>query len=279
MQSRVRETVELYGIRETYHLDVLSSEVRHFDFDPACPAASGHFLEAKLQIIEEFNKYGIDVTSETVTQPFVGRIGYAASTRADHGSETLFTGGRSILLTPMIYHGSMRYDGAGAGRMGILLGILDGAGSGWTENLVHEAEYLSGYYLDTFPMEFLYDRRMLDVLEDGSDLLVDYGEDSHVKANLHAMTYEIAVSGRVLGKNFTSFAPGFRTGSWLAFSLDGGSLTYPSPDGWEDGCAVMAVALTAEGEGACIPCLITGGCIRIGMPAVTPVRVTKANVT
>lgn len=273
LKQRVKDTVELYGINTTYHLDVLSSEVRRYDFDPACPAAADECLQAKIALIEEFNKYGIDITSETVTHPFVGHIGYAATTRAGHSKETLFPGERNIPLTPMVYHGFIRYDGGGDGKKGILRGILEGSGSGWGENIEMEREYLDAYYLQTLPMGFLYNRVMLDYREEGPLVYIDYGNDSYVKANTEELTYEIVVDGCVLGKDWTTFAPGFKKGSYLVYSLDGGTLCWKAPYGWNDGMALRAVTLTGDGEGEVLDCRVENGKVCIDMPAHTPVRV------
>ena len=75
LAKRVNKTVEMYGIHTSYHLDVLTSEVRRYNFEKGYEAAADINLEAKKAIIQEFNKYDIDITSETLAHPFVGRLG------------------------------------------------------------------------------------------------------------------------------------------------------------------------------------------------------------
>ena len=74
MQDRVKKTVELYGLNVSSHCDVLSAEVLRFDFDPQCPASADRSLKGKLDVIKEYEKYGIDLTSENVAHPFVGHM-------------------------------------------------------------------------------------------------------------------------------------------------------------------------------------------------------------
>lgn len=268
MQERVRKTVELYGFDTSYHLDVLSSEVLHYDFDPAWPAAADANMAAKFAVVDEFNKYGIDLTSETLTHPFMGRIGYAWSTR-DNRQMVLFPGERYIPLTAMVYHGIVRFDDSGDR----LWGIIRGAGARWSEIGEHEAEDVEGYYLQTLPLGFLCHLPMAEYLEDGAKVHVSYGLQSYVDVDLDEKTYRIVVEGRNVARNFTTFAPGFTPGSYLAYSLHGGELRYPTPQEWADGIPLRAVTLTGDGEGDTVAACVQGGEVVLEMPARTPVRI------
>ena len=276
MQQRVKQTVETYGIGKSYHLDVLSSEVRRYDYDPAGPAAADAGLHAKLAIVDEFNKHGTDITSELLAHPFVGSIGWAWAAR-DERRSVLFPGEKYIPLTSMVYHGTIDYNcRRGRGDGSLLWAMIQGAGGGWTESyeIAQEPENLKWHYVLTFPMALLADRQIEDYREDDGGVFVDYGPAGHVRVNVDARTYEIVVDGRTVGRNWTTFAPGFREGSYLAYSLRGGPLEYAAPDGWADGARIEAVTLTGDGEGERISGMIAGGKVALEMPAGVPVRVT-----
>ncbi|HHY83523.1 MAG TPA: hypothetical protein GX505_12740 [Clostridiales bacterium] len=275
MQKRVKQTIETYGIHTTYHLDVLSSEVRRHDFDLFCQTAADENLQGKLAVIKEFNKYGIDITSENVAHPFAGEIGYAWWTRHNPGA-VLFPGEEIIPLTPMIYHGFIQYNCAGYGKKDMLAGMIRGASTTWTETEQDiGTEHIRAFYLQTLPMGLLYDLKMEDYRAEGFKVLVEFENDSRICADLQNLTYSITVNGRIIARNWTTFAPGLKEGSYLAYSLDGGMLEYDAPEGWHDGVNLKAVVLTEEGEGHSIPCSLKNGRIYIDMPADKPVRITR----
>ncbi len=271
MQERVRKTVELYGINTSYHLDVLSSEVRHYDFDPQWPAAADANMEGKYAVIAEFAKYGIDITSETLTHPFIGKISYSWNTR-DNRETVLFPGEAYIPLMAMIYHGLLHF----ADYEDRLSGIARGAGARWSEIGEHEAEDVEGFYLQTLPLGFLCARQMEDYRQQGVQVRVSYGADSSVEVDFSARTYQITVDGRLIGRNWTTFAPGYKAGSYLAYASQAGEMRYPAPEEWADGQALRAVILTGDGDGDEVSAVCQAGEVVLMMPAGKPVRVTRA---
>ncbi len=270
MQERVRKTVELYGLNTTYHLDVLSSEVQHYDFDPNWPAAADANMAGKFAVIAEFAKYGVDITSETLTHPFIGKMSYAWSTR-DNRETVLFPGEVYIPLTAMIYHGLIRFDDGGDR----LWGIVRGSGARWSEMGDHEATDVEGYYLQTLPLSFLSDRQMLDCRQEGTRVCVSYGPDSSVEVDFSDRTYQITVDGRLVAHNWTTFVPGFKPGSYLAYALQAGEMRYPAPAEWADGQPLHAVILTGEGDGEEVSAELQAGEVVLAMPAGKPVRVMR----
>jgi hypothetical protein len=274
MQERVQKMVELFGIHTSYHLDVMTSEVRRYDFNPLWMSASDIGLQEKKEIINEFNHYGIDITSECLSHPFVGHIGFAYWTRYNAKS-CLYLGEEIIPLTSMIYHGTIQYNSAYEGIMDILDSLILGGYAGLGEVQQIEAKHLRGYYLLSMPMGLLYDHQICDYKIDGSKIHIGYGNNSYIQIDKKAKTYEIVLDGRLIGRDWSTFAPGFRPGSYLAFSLHGGELQYPAPEGWLDGSIVRAVTLNEEGEGPEVSCFIQHGMIRMNVPANIPVRIVR----
>lgn len=275
VRERVKKTRELFGIRSTYHLDVLTSEVCRYDFDPACPTAADASLLCKQAIVKEFNKYDIDITSETLTHPFVGHIGYAWSTR-DNPTATLFPGERYIPFSGMIYHGTIPCGGAHVDKLGLLWGMLRGANAWYSEAFGEEKRDVQGYYLLTLPNGFVDERQIADIIEDGTVMTTIYDKDNYVKVDFATKSYDIVIDGRLVGHNWTTFAPAFTQGGYLAYGIDAGPISYLAPEGWQDGMALRAVTLTINGDGDCVPCNIKEGMITIDVPAGVPVRVTPA---
>jgi hypothetical protein len=69
--QRVRDTLSRYPIKESHHIDAF-----HFrpdkDHSLESPSSRQKNMRGLKLIIEEFNKYGVDVTAEGLTGFFVG---------------------------------------------------------------------------------------------------------------------------------------------------------------------------------------------------------------
>ncbi len=272
MQERVKKTIDLYGIHTSYHLDVLSSELLRYDFDPNFQASAQKSFEAKLKIIKEFNKYGIDISSESLLHPFVGHMGHALWPRESRNA-SLFKGEKLIPLVPFVYHGTIAYCGQANNKESMLREMVKGSRIFHGEEEFTD-EDIQAIYIQHMPIDQFYDKKM-DLIEESNDTIrVIYDEKSYVLVDTKEQKYEIVNDGMVIGKNWTTFLPGTKPGSYLAFSLDGGKMSYPVPKEWKDFSVLKAVSLTITGEGNEVQCMIQNGQIVIDMPANTPVRVT-----
>lgn len=272
LAERVKRTVETYGIHSSYHLDVLTSEGRRYDFEPEWAAAADLSLESKKAVVYEFNKYGIDITSEILSHPFVGVIGMAWTTR-DNPKDTLFPGERYIPLTSMIYHGTIQYNNFVGSDDDILRGIITGSYAGWCDVSEVREQDLKAYFLQGIPMGLLYDYKIEDYQEDDSSIFIEYENNSSVSVDKKNKNYRIFVNGQLIAHDWSTFAPGVKEGSYLAYATKAGAIEYPVPAGWNKEMAIRAVSLTEEGEGATVDFSICNEKITIQMPGNTPVRV------
>ena len=273
MQKRVKETIDRYGIRGSYHLDVLSSEPLRYDFDPEYPASAEKSHKGKLSIIDEFNKYGIDVTSETLLHPYVGHIGFGLHARTDHYS-VFFTGEKFIPLVDMVYHGTISYEGGGRTEQAMLMGLMKGSSIFVSEEGI-KAEDIHWIYLHQMPVGLLYDKKMELISEKDGITTVTYDAGTYVKVDFGKKNYEIQVDGRIIAKDWSTFLPGFKPGVYLAFSKKGGVFSYPAPEGWDEKTKFKTVTLTLEGDGSEILGTIRNGIFSMDIPAATPVRVFR----
>lgn len=100
-------------------------------------------MEYKFDVIKEFEKYGITVTSEGLTHPFAGKIGYAWRLNANENK--LFTAEQIIPLTAMIYHGIVPY--SGRGKEAVIFGANMVPG-----NIDNEDDFTKEFFLKTLPV-------------------------------------------------------------------------------------------------------------------------------
>lgn len=273
MRQRVEKTVAMYGLHTSSHIDVLSSELLRYDFDPENPSSADSSIEGKFAIIEEYNRLGIDITSETLQHPFIGRLGYALWTR-DNRKDTLFPGEKYIPLTYMVYHGTIGYCGPGGSKTEMLWSLVRGSFYFWEENHT-DPTHIQWIYLQNLPLGMLHDKVMQEVVEEGEVIRVDYGNQSYVWVDFEKQSYRVVVDGNLVAADWTTFVPGFRKGSYLAYSLEGGEFRYPVPLIFGPAEKLNAVVLTFEGEGEKIPCAVENGQVKMNIPAKKPVRITS----
>lgn len=273
MQDRVKKTVELYGVKNSYHLDVLSSELLRYDFDPQYPASAEKSYKGKLRIIGEFNKYGIDITSESLVHPFVGHLGFALWPR-DERKSTLFKGDQYIPLIPFVYHGTIGYCGSARNDDEILWCMVRGSKCFPSEDRITDHDILS-IYIEHIPVDMFYDKKMEHYEQNGSKIKVTYDENSYIEVDFEKKNYEIVCDGQLIGTNWTTLVPGFKPNSYLAYSRDGGQLDYPLPSLFRSAKKLRATTLSFDGEGGEIPCNINGSHLLINLQAGVPVRISN----
>jgi hypothetical protein len=206
--------------------------------------------------------------------PFVGYLGYALWTRMNTG-EIYFSGEKFIPLIAAVYHGTIQYNCSGDSKKEILQGFILGGNYGFE---LDREDYgpVKWCYLQSLPMGELYDEKIEDYNEEDGVVNIKYSGDSYIRVDRKNQKYEIAHNGRVIGKEWTTFVPGVKPDSYLAYSLDGGEMSYAVPEGWNERSELRAVQLTIKGEGGKIPVNVSENKIVISMPASVPVRVSMA---
>ena len=274
-KERIAKMMSMFNIKDVTHFDVLSSEPLRYDFDSVYPASAHTNYLAKLNLIKEYNKYGVDVSSETLSHPFVGHISYAYHTRMNP-QDRYFTAEKFIPLIPAIYHGTIGYNSTSSDTIKsnqILDQFITGSRFGY-ELEKEDYKFIKMTYLQNMPMNKLYDEKWEDYSEVDDSYFIKYTNNSHVKVDKKTKCYEIVYKGKVIGKDWTTFIEGVKASTYLAFSLEGGLMEYDSPNGWLDNSKLKAVTLTKKGTGEFIPCKIENGKFKIDMPASVPIRIS-----
>ena len=85
------------------------------------PFCAYDFQQAKLEILKDFNEHGIDVTSENLTAPYVGRIGHVW---ALFNGGTFWKGEEAVPLGNFIYHGAASWNSGNARNTAAILESL-----------------------------------------------------------------------------------------------------------------------------------------------------------
>lgn len=276
MAARVEETLRRFGIEFSYHLDVLTSEARRYDFSPACPSCALENVGYKKKIVGEFERYGVDVTSEDLTLPFIGVIEYALHTRY-HFGERLFPTEKVIPLTTMLFHGRVRYGMGAVGKRERLYAAAYGATCGLDcVGASLGRDQIDCLYLHDMPMQLLARREVLTCREEGERLTVFYEGDSAVEADFGSGSFRIIADGRTVTEDGLTILPAFDgSGDTLVYSDRDRTVGLPCSEK-----AVTVSSLGFEGVIGCGEALPQEGMLTLQLTGGVPVRVsTKSDRT
>jgi hypothetical protein len=109
--ARAKYTCERYKLRETTHVDVLSYFPIRNDWDPRNSASGIKNLAARFNIVDEFARHGVDVSSEALRYPFIGKMSCFWYMQ---GPRPCPFGGKPIPLLPTVYRQSAVWGGQAA---------------------------------------------------------------------------------------------------------------------------------------------------------------------
>jgi hypothetical protein len=268
--ARVQRTVKQMPVRDSYHIDVLSAVPMRRDYHPLSPESTRDSLEGKLAIIREFNRHGVDVTSEGFTAPFVGAIGHGWHFwRRD---ESVFAGDEGVPFLPMIFHGGPTTYGRGGKKSSTFSqeSALYGASysTDWNKHTT-SAQLADPIYLIVAPWTLLRDRKMQDYQRSGTRCRVSYSADTFVEVDQASAEWRVVVDGRTIVENDLAVVP---KGDLLAvYARTARSATVRLPD------ALVGKALratnAATGEDVSPRVKLGGGNVHLDLPAAEPVLI------
>ncbi|KPK84881.1 MAG: hypothetical protein AMS27_08830 [Bacteroides sp. SM23_62_1] len=238
--DRVRNTLKQYPfIKETYHLDVLAggyNNGRKYDFNPDSPAGAQKNFDGKKMIIQEFNKHGIDVTTEDFSGFFVGHVGFFLKILDQ--DNVYFRNEEKIPLIPFIYHSKTNYGMRMRGDRGFLQRLIYGDNMGTNDP--------GSYILDALPRHLMYGKAMDFYTKDGDYEKIIYEDGSYIEVNYATLKYTVSLKDRVIAKDFTSFVPR-NDYTYFACCKFGGRLNYPIPGKWSARDKIKVYRMNEDG--------------------------------
>ena len=240
--KRIKRIVEYLGIKDSYHIDVTSCEARRYDFSEDMMAAADENIIYKKKIFEEFEKYGIDVTSERASEPFVGAMGHGW-TSGFNANGSMFKNDEAIPLIPMILNSRISYVTERAfAKKELISALIQGAKPGFGDVTAFNDDYIMSYYTVGI-ISLLLDRQPIDKYEsDGNDITVTYENGAVIKANLKDEGYCVVYNGEVIAENWTTVAPSPSDDTrYYAYSLEDKEVKIPYTN-------AKITVLTADGE-------------------------------
>lgn len=272
--ERVRYTCERYKLPGTIHVDVLSYFAIRNDWDPQHPASGIRNLVAgRYRILDEFKKHGVDVTSEGLRYPYIGKISlawYASN------PEPCPFGGQPVPMRSMIYRKSALWGRTGkrGDPANLPLAMFYGESQhGIFGGTSLEAGLVETFYLYMVPW-FHLNRLNIEGFERTGDRTVTTleGTGNRVDIDWAKNSYSVTLNGAEVARDNATFCP-LGTDRLALYTLSDGPLTAVLPDGW-DAAKVVAASLATSGKTAmAVTC--DGRKATVDMKARTPVMIYR----
>lgn len=245
-RARVEGAARLYKLRNTTHVDVLSWFAIRNDWDPDCPASGiVNLYEGRYRIFDDFKRHGLDLTSESLRYPWLGRIA-ASCNEPDLWGECPF-GGQRVPIVPTVYRKSLIHGGANAQdltkrALDLLYNVHTLMWDPWTYGLEEEVDRLTEtFYLHYVPWFLTSALNTLDYRRDGDWETLTLERDSAIVVNEPEERYRVRYQGHEIMRDGAVFAP-LGIDKLAFYALQEGPLRCALPAGWDPG-ALRAYSL------------------------------------
>lgn len=233
--ERVRYTCEQYKLRETTHVDVLSYYAIRNDWDPKHPASGIRNLTAgRYRVLEEFAKYGVDVSSEALRYPMIGHI---SNFWYGQFSNVCPFGGTVIPLLPLIYRKSAVWGYSGGSKADHSLDRINqlfygGCPHSILRGDIDRTQITDTWYLGLLPWFHLHTLNIESFDRDGDQVTIGMEGNSHILLDWTKKSYSIVLNGVEVARDDSTFCP--VDNERIAFyTLVSQTLTATLPAGWK----------------------------------------------
>ncbi len=245
---RIAYTLDRYRIESSILIDAMSWFAVRNDWDPRRPASGfSNLVAGKFKIVDEFRRRGVEVTSEKLRYPFIGKM--ALTMNGPNGSCCPF-GGEAIPLFPTVYRGSAIWGGSGDGKIDPQEEIFWNTRSAlWFQANTDRATIADFYYLVVLPFAKLHKLAVEDYERNGTVRRLILERQSEVTMDTASDSYAARIGGIEIARDNATFCP-IDDNRIAFYSRTARTLRYPLPAGW-DAHTLTARALTLQGRVAC----------------------------
>lgn len=274
--ERVRYTCERYKLPGTIHVDVLSYYAIRNDWDVKHPASGIRNLYAgRYRVLEEFRKHGVDVTSEGLRYPFIGKMSmcwYAG------GPAPCPFGGKPVPILSLIYRKSAVWGRAGnSGDLPLLLMMFYGEAQHSIFNGDAPVErMLDSFYLAMVPWFRLHLLNVEGFERAGERTITTLeGSGNRVSIDWEKNSYSVMLDGIEVARETATFCP-LGKDRIAMYSIADGPLTATLPAGWSPQ-ELTAMTLFAEKKEPA-KFSLDGRQVTVQMQARRPVMLYRARI-
>ncbi|MGH9353197.1 MAG: endo-alpha-N-acetylgalactosaminidase family protein [Terriglobia bacterium] len=272
--NRTDYTCKRYRLRDTIHTDVLTYYSIRNDWDHEHPASGiKNLTEGRYKVLDEFAKYGVDVSSEALRYAFIGKVSYYWYAQ---GPAPCPFGGQPIPLLPMIYRQSAAWGQSGkaptfADKMLEML-FYNGCPRSWITAAVDPKEITDWAYLMMLPWFKVHAREIESFNRAGETTTIGLEGNSRIDLDWQNKTYSVNADGAEIARDGNTFCP--VDGERIAFySLTGKDLSAPLPHGWDE--VKIAGAVLSIDKPSGIKVAVERRTITVTVPPRQPVMVYR----
>ena len=231
--ERVRYTCERYKLPGTIHVDVLSYFAIRNDWDREHPASGiRNLYSGRYRILEEFKKHGVDVTSEGLRYPYIGKISmcwYAG------GPTPCPFGGKPVPMLSLIYRKSAAWGRASnRGDLPLLLMMFYGE----AQHSIFNGDTPINNMLDSFYLAMVPWFRLHLLNIEGFERVGDRttttleGSGNRVDIDWEKKSYSVTLDGAEVSRDSSTFCP-LGEDRIAMYSIADGQLVATLPPAWD----------------------------------------------
>ena len=276
--QRIDETIRRYHIREIAHSDVLSwFGIRH-DWDKEYPASGiRNLYRGRYRILEEYAIRGVDMSSEALRYPMVGRMN-VNFVENDFFGDCPFDG-ESIPLLSLIYRNAAMYGGdemRGPGDWGLRLihNIRKVMWFPWTKKNVDEIRELTQFFYELYVPWFLLHRlEVVDYERCGTVQRMTLEDGCKIEADEATEAYCVVWHGKIIAQNECVTCP-LNEEKIAFFANEDTALSYPLEEEWLDE-PLFARELDYDGTTKEWPYTVRDGMLNVTVRPGLPVIVSR----
>lgn len=271
--ERVRYTCERYKLPGTIHVDVLSYFAIRNDWDPKHPASGiRNLYQGRYKILDEFKKRGVDVTSEGLRYPYIGKMSmcwYAG------GPSPCPFGGKHVPMLALIYRKSTTWGRAGnRGDLPLALMMFNGESQhsifGGTTSI---EQRLDSFYLVMVPWFRLHMLNIEGFERSGEKTLnILEGKGNRVEIDWARNSYSVSFDGAEVARDGATFCP-WGDDRIAMYKISEGQLTATLPASWNTHEIAVRILLPDRKEEAKFE--MSGRKITVEMQARRPVMIYR----
>ena len=275
-RERIERACAKYQLRTSVLVDVLSwFSIRH-DWDKDAPASGvENLFEGKYRVLDIFTRQGIDVVSEELRYPMIGKLTACVDARCENA---LPFGGVNVPLAPIAYRHCILHGGSGE-DIGKQL-LYNAHSVRWHlgyDDSFDPMRAAKQYYLLRLPWRLLYPLDVVDYTQAGDMCTLQLTNQSRIEYHGATKEYMVYYQGQCIAHNGCTTCPVDENKIAFYFESEQPAtqriLSFPMLPNWKDE-KLHAYRLDATGRHD-ISFEVKNSTVFVRVPPHTPVIVEK----
>ncbi|MEP6747978.1 MAG: endo-alpha-N-acetylgalactosaminidase family protein [Bacteroidota bacterium] len=269
--KRINYSVGRYQLHDAILVDAMSWHGIRNDWDTIYPASGyTNLVDGKFRIIEEFGKRGINVMSEQLRYPFIGKL---AITADGVGGGVCPFGGEPVPFVAAVYRKSAIWGTGNFSRNDAQKSLFWNCRSiQWYTDSSDRKSITDFYYLTVLPFNKVHDLAFTSFSKNEFRSVIGLSNQSSVETDDNGGGYTIKWQGKIIAKDYTTFCP-LDSNRIACYSRSGGEQAIDLPAEWNEAEIAMRALYTDHREP--FQFRIADKKIMIQLPAATPVIIYR----